>query len=275
MSIPALFPSLSQQKLNAEVIADTKLAEIIREIRTVKSQEQIDKIIKAQRIAEKGFAHMLDFIKVGRTEKEIQLELDYYMLKNGAEALSFDTIALSGSNTSLPHGVPSDKKVESGEFVLMDFGATYDGWHSDMTRTVCVGKPSDKMESVYETVLTAQLSALDAVKAGMSGKALDKIARDIITEAGYGDNFGHSLGHGVGVEFHEDPWVSFVSEENTGVLMVPGMMFTIEPMVNMGSDEIYTDEIDEWTVRTEDGLPSAQWEVTVLVTETGCEVICW
>ena len=82
-------------------------------------------------------------------------------------------------------------------------------------------------------------------------------------------------GHGVGVEFHEDPWVSFVSEENTGVLMVPGMMFTIEPMVNMGSDEIYTDEIDEWTVRTEDGLPSAQWEVTVLVTETGCEVICW
>ena len=264
-----------QQKLNAEVIADTKLAEIIREIRTIKSQEQIDKIIKAQRIAEKGFAHMLDFIRVGRTEKEIQLELDYYMLKNGAEALSFDTIALSGSNTSLPHGVPSDKKVESGEFVLMDFGATYDGWHSDMTRTVCVGKPSDKMKSVYETVLTAQLTALDAVKAGMSGKALDKIARDIIIEAGYGDNFGHSLGHGVGVEFHEDPWVSFVSEENTGVLMVPGMMFTIEPMVNMGSDEIYTDEIDEWTVRTEDGLPSAQWEVTVLVTETGCEVICW
>lgn len=151
---------------------------------------------------------MLDFIRVGRTEKEIQLELDYYMLKNGAEALSFDTIALSGSNTSLPHGVPSDKKVESGEFVLMDFGATYDGWHSDMTRTVCVGKPSDKMKSVYETVLTAQLSALDAVKAGMSGKALDKIARDIITEAGYGDNFGHSLGHGVGVEIHESPYAS-------------------------------------------------------------------
>ena len=249
-----------QQKLNAEVIADTKLAEIIREIRTVKSQEQIDKIIKAQRIAEKGFAHMLDFIKVGRTEKEIQLELDYYMLKNGAEALSFDTIALSGSNTSLPHGVPSDKKVESGEFVLMDFGATYEGWHSDMTRTVCVGKPSDKMKSVYETVLTAQLAALDAVKAGMSGKALDKIARDIITEAGYGENFGHSLGHGVGVEIHESPYASPSRED----ILPENSIVTVEPGIYLECK--FGVRIEDFVVVTENGC--------INMTKAPKELIC-
>ena len=218
------------------------------------------KILFSTSIAEKGFAHMLDFIKVGRTEKEIQLELDYYMLKNGAEALSFDTIALSGSNTSLPHGVPSDKKVESGEFVLMDFGATYDGWHSDMTRTVCVGKPSDKMKSVYETVLNAQLSALDAVKAGMSGKELDKIARDIITDAGYGDNFGHSLGHGVGVEIHESPYASPSRED----ILPENSIVTVEPGIYLEGK--FGVRIEDFVVVTENGC--------INMTKAPKELIC-
>ena len=213
-------------------------------IRTIDKAAVATQRMKQAYIATKEKAEL---IRVGRTEKEIQLELDYYMLKNGAEALSFDTIALSGSNTSLPHGVPSDKKVESGEFVLMDFGATYDGWHSDMTRTVCVGKPSDKMKFVYETVLTAQLSALDAVKAGMSGKALDKIARDIITEAGYGDNFGHSLGHGVGVEIHESPYASPSRED----ILPENSIVTVEPGIYLEGK--FGVRIEDFVVVTENG----------------------
>ena len=215
------------KNLKAEIISDKRLAKCIAKIRLVKTQDEIDKIICAQRIAEKGFEHMLEYIKAGRTEREVQLELDYFMLKNGAEGLSFDTIALSGKNTSLPHGVPSDKKIENGEFVLMDFGAVVDGYHSDMTRTVCVGKPSEEMEKVYNIVLDAQLSTLDKVHAGMSGKELDKIARDIISDAGYGENFGHSLGHGVGVEIHENPVASPRREdilpENSVVTVEPGI----------------------------------------------------
>lgn len=213
--------------LNCEILSDERFAVEIRKIRSVKSQDEIDKIIAAQRIAENGFQHMLNFIKAGKTEKEIQLELDYYMLSNGAEGLSFDTIALSGKNTSLPHGVPSDKKVENGEFVLMDFGAVVDGYHSDMTRTVCVGKPTEEMEKVYNIVLKAQLAALKEIKSNVTGKSIDKIARDIITAEGYGENFGHSLGHGVGMEIHEDPVASprrdDILSENSIVTVEPGI----------------------------------------------------
>lgn len=211
--------------LQAQVSSDNAFTKAIRNIRMVKTQDEIDLMIQAQRIAEKGFEHMLDFVKVGKTEREIQLELDYYMLNNGAEELSFDTIALSGSNTSLPHGVPSDKAVKQGEFVLLDFGAVVSGYHSDMTRTFCVGEPSEKMRKVYDVVLSAQLSALDAVRAGMSGKELDGIARDIIADAGYADNFGHSLGHGVGMEIHEMPYAS-PSKDN---ILLENSIVTVEP----------------------------------------------
>lgn len=211
--------------LKAQVSSDNAFTKVIRNIRMVKTQDEIDLMIQAQRIAEKGFEYMLDFVKVGKTEREIQLELDYYMLNNVAEELSFDTIALSGSNTSLPHGVPSDKAVKQGEFVLLDFGAVVGGYHSDMTRTFCVGEPSEKMRKVYDVVLSAQLSALDAVRAGMSGKELDGIARDIIADAGYADNFGHSLGHGVGMEIHEMPYAS-PSKDN---ILLENSIVTVEP----------------------------------------------
>lgn len=212
-------------KLDCQIDASGELSKAVEQIRAVKRNDEITKIRQAQMIAEKAYSHILDFTKAGKTEREIQLELDFFMLKNGAEALSFDTIALSGKNTSLPHGVPTDKKIEEGEFVLLDFGAVVDGWHSDMTRTFCVGKPDDEMIKVYNTVLTAQTKAIAAVKSGVSGKELDKAARDVIKNAGYGEYFGHALGHGVGMEIHEAPTASPSSDD----ILAENMIVTVEP----------------------------------------------
>ena len=178
-------------------------------------------------------------------------------------------------NDQVCHGIPSpDDELVEGDIVNVDCSTILNGYFSDSSRMFLIGNVDPEKEKLVRVTKECVELGLEQVKPwtpiGNMGSAVHKHAVEngysVVREIG---------GHGVGVEFHEDPWVSFVSEENTGVLMVPGMMFTIEPMVNMGSDEIYTDEIDEWTVRTEDGLPSAQWEVTVLVTETGCEVICW
>lgn len=239
--------SMFKSALKAQVSSENAFTKLIRNIRMVKTQDEIDLMIKAQRIAEKGFEHMLDFVIAGKTEREMQLELDYFMLRNGAEELSFDTIALSGSNTSLPHGVPSDKPVKQGEFVLLDFGAVVGGYHSDMTRTFCVGEPSDKMRKVYDIVLDAQFAALDAVKAGMSGKELDAVARDIIADAGYGDNFGHSLGHGVGMEIHEMPYAS-PSKDN---ILLENSIVTVEPGIYIEGE--FGVRIEDFVVVKNDG----------------------
>ncbi len=233
----------------AEIVSSSALSDAIGELRIVKTQDEIDKMIKAQRIAEAAFENVLNFIKPGVTEKEIGLCLDYYMLKNGAEALSFDTIAITGANTSLPHGVPGDNVVKEGSFVLMDYGATYDGYHSDMTRTVCVGKPTEKMEQVYNIVLDAQLKTIAAIKEGITGHDADKVARDVITAAGYGEMFGHSLGHGVGMEIHEAPTAA---PSSTRVLK-ENMIVTVEPGIYIPG---------EFGVRIED---------FVIVKKDGCE----
>ena len=236
-----------KSSLTAQVSGDGAFSKAIRNIRMVKTQDEINLMIQAQRIAEKGFEHMLDFVKAGKTEREIQLELDYFMLRNGAEELSFDTIALSGSNTSLPHGVPSDKVVVQGEFVLLDFGAVVGGYHSDMTRTFCVGEPTDKMRQVYDIVLKAQLAAIGAVKAGMSGKELDGVARDIIAYAGFGSNFGHSLGHGVGMEIHEMPYAS-PSKDN---ILLENTIVTVEPGIYIEGE--FGVRIEDFVVVKNDG----------------------
>ena len=233
----------------AEIVSSSALSDAIGELRIVKTQDEIDKMIKAQRIAEAAFENVLNFINPGVTEKEIGLCLDYYMLKNGAEALSFDTIAITGANTSLPHGVPGDNVVKEGSFVLMDYGATYDGYHSDMTRTVCVGKPTEKMEQVYNIVLDAQLKTIAAIKEGITGHDADKVARDVITAAGYGEMFGHSLGHGVGMEIHEAPTAA---PSSTRVLK-ENMIVTVEPGIYIPG---------EFGVRIED---------FVIVKKDGCE----
>ena len=213
------------RKLSCELDDSDELSETISAIRAVKNGEELEKMIAAQRIAEQGFEHMLGFIRPGRTEKELQLELDFFMLSHGAEALSFDTIALTGKNTSMPHGVPGDTPVRDGDFVLFDFGAVVDGYHSDMTRTVCVGQPTDEMRKVYDTVLSAQLAGLAAVRDGIAAKDLDAIARKVISDAGYGEYFGHSLGHGVGMDIHEAPFASPSSIE----IITSDMVVTVEP----------------------------------------------
>lgn len=208
-----------------ELIGDDSLDKAIGVLRQVKSEAETAKIRYAQSIAEMAFEHILDFIKVGRTEKEIQLELDFFILKNGAEALSFDTIAVSGVNSSMPHGVPSHKKIENGDFITMDFGAVVDGYHSDMTRTVAVGFVTDEQREVYETVLSAQMNALSVLKAGVACADADKAARDIIAAKGYGDFFGHGTGHGVGIEIHEKPNLSPRSD----AILHTGNIVTVEP----------------------------------------------
>ncbi|MBD5150987.1 MAG: aminopeptidase P family protein [Oscillibacter sp.] len=183
-----------------ELVPATKL---LMELRGVKEPEEIDNMIKAQRIAEKALTEVLDFIKPGVTEKEISAFLQYRMLCNGAEKMSFEPIVVSGVNSSMPHGVPSDKKVEEGDFITMDFGCVYGGYCSDMTRTVAVGYATEEMEKVYYTVLAAQKAGIAAAKAGVTGKSIHETAAKVIADAGYGAYFGHGFGHGVGVEIHE------------------------------------------------------------------------
>ena len=191
-----------REKLHAELVP---ASDLLASLRRVKDAEEIESMIAAQRIAEKALSDIFHEIKPGVTEKEIAARLQYLMLHYGAEDKSFDPIVVSGPNGSLPHGVPSEKVIQAGEFVTMDFGCIYHGYCSDMTRTVAVGSVTDEMRQVYDTVLQAQLAGIAAARAGATGKAVDGAARDIIRQAGYGPCFGHSFGHGVGVEIHEGP----------------------------------------------------------------------
>ncbi len=231
-----------------EIICDGKLDEAIDAIRIKKNEMQKNKIITAQRIAEKAFEYILSFISTEKTEKEIALELDYFMLKNGADALSFETIAVSGKNSSMPHGVPSDKKIESGDFITMDFGAVVDFYHSDMTRTVAVGEVSSKQIEVYETVLDAQLKSVSAIKAGAVCKDVDNIARGIIASKGYAEYFGHGLGHGVGVEIHEAPSLNPTSE----YVLREGNIVTVEPGIYLPGE--FGVRIEDMGAVTESGF---------------------
>lgn len=232
-----------------ELSFDGSLDEIISDLRIIKDRSELDNVIKAQRIAESAFDYVLGIIKDGMTEKQLALELDFYMLSHGAQALSFDTIAVSGKNSSLPHGVPSEKKIEKGDFITMDFGAVINGYHSDMTRTVALGFVSDEQKMVYETVLLAQKKALNGVRAGVVCRDADAIARNVIEGAGYGEFFRHGLGHGVGVEIHEAPTVSPKGD----IVLKEGMLITVEPGVYLP---------ERFGVRIED---------MVCVTENGCE----
>ena len=196
----------------------------IEEMRVSKTETEVENIIKAQRIAEKALERLFTLMKPDMTEIEVALELEYGMRLYGAEKTSFDTIAVSGTASSLPHGEPRPIKLEKG-FLTMDFGALYNGYCSDMTRTVVIGKADGEMKKVYNTVLQAQLAALDFVAAGKSGKDCDKIARDIIYNAGYEGCFGHSLGHGVGMYIHEEPRLASSWDKPLEV----GAIVTVEP----------------------------------------------
>lgn len=201
----------NQYKELKETLSNVELIEtldIVEEIRMVKDKDELSFIKKAASIADNAFNHILSFINVGISEIDIALELEYFMKKNGASNLSFSTIVASGKNSSLCHAEPSLKKIEPGDFVTMDFGCLYEGYCSDMTRTVVMGHANNKQKEIYNTVLKAQLEALAILKEGLTGQEVDKVARDIIYEAGYKGYFGHGLGHSVGLYIHENPRLS-------------------------------------------------------------------
>lgn len=174
-------------------------------LRASKDEAEIRSMRRAQAIAEKALDDVLGIIRPGITERDIAAEISYRMLKHGGEGNSFDPIAVTGANSSMPHGVPSDAVVREGDFITMDFGCIKDGYCSDMTRTVAVGMPSDEMRSVYQIVLNAQLAGIAAAKAGVTGERVDGAARKVISDAGYGAYFGHSFGHSLGLDIHEHP----------------------------------------------------------------------
>ncbi|MCK9216720.1 MAG: Xaa-Pro peptidase family protein [Firmicutes bacterium] len=216
-------------------------------IRIIKDKDELKLIGEAAKIADNAFTHILKLIKPGVPEKDIALELEYFMKKNGASKLSFDSIVASGKRSSLPHGIATDKVIENGDLVTLDFGCVYNGYCSDMTRTIVVGKADNRQKEIYNTVLKAQVEALSYIKAGVLGKDVDKAARDIISDAGYGDYFGHGLGHGVGLAVHEEPRLSIngemVLEENMVVTDEPGIYIPdyggvrIEDLIIVGEDK--------------------------------------
>lgn len=205
---------------------------IIEKIREIKEQEELDYINQAAKIANQGFAHMLDFIKTGITEKEIAFELEFFMKRNGAEGLAFDSIIASGERGSLPHAAPTDRRIQKGDFITLDYGAKISGYCSDMTRTIGVGPLIPRQKEVYALVLEAQKNALSQLKVGVRASDVDKIARDIITASGFGMYFGHGLGHGVGLEIHEAPTLIPSSAE----VLEHNMVVTIEPGIYLPRD---------------------------------------
>ena len=233
--------SVYAEKLDGYKIDSTSfLSKAINKLRSVKTPSELEKMQKAQDIAEAALENVLaNVIKEGATELEVARALDFYMLSHGAEEISFETIALSGKNTSVPHGVPSEKKIQKGEFVLMDFGAVFDGYHSDMTRTVCVGEPTAEMREIYEITLEAQKCCLDMLKSGIVCKDLDACARDYIAEKGYGEAFGHGLGHSVGLEIHESP----AANTRDTTVLGENVVMTVEPGIYLP---------DKFGVRIED-----------------------
>lgn len=233
---------------------DAKLVPFNKEIyafRAVKEDWELDRMRKAQKIADKAFEEVLPRLKAGMTELELQAELIYCMYKNGAEGLSFDPIVVSGPNTSLPHGVAGERVIQEGDFITMDFGVLYKGYCSDTTRTVALGYATEEMQKVYNTVLQAQLAGIATTKAGVPGKDIDGAARKVITDAGYGQYFGHGYGHSLGLEIHESPNANAGNEKP----MPAGAVCSAEPGIYLPG---------KFGVRIED--------VTIL-TEDGCEVI--
>lgn len=211
-----------EEKLGAKLSPAQRIFSELRASKTVWEQENMR---HAQRIAEKALNDVLGIIRPGITERDIAAEITYRLLKHGGEGNSFDPIAVTGKNSSLPHGVPGDTVVMEGDFVTMDFGCLYKGYCSDMTRTVAVGFATDEMKNVYDIVLKAQLAGINAARAGVTGSSIDKAARTVIEDAGFGKYFGHSFGHSLGLYIHEMPSAAPSAE----TLMPVGAVISAEP----------------------------------------------
>ena len=234
--------NLWKEGLTAELVPAQKLVDALR---AAKDDGEIALMTKAQEITDRAFSEILKFIQPGMTEQEIAAKLQYDMLRFGAEKMSFDPIVVSGPNGSLPHGIPSAKQVQQGEFITMDFGCKYGGYCSDMTRTVALGEPTGEMRKVYQTVLEAQLAGIAVTKAGVPGKSIDAAARKVIEDAGYGEYFGY--GHSLGIEIHESPNAN--TREET--LLPVGAVVSAEPGIYLPGK--FGVRIEDVTVLTADG----------------------
>lgn len=248
------YVSFSDYSVLEEIIEESSLAPVsgmIEALREVKDESEIALIQQACHIADQGFEHILKMIRPGMSEIEVANQLDFFMRSLGATSVSFDTIVASGLRSAMPHGVASEKVIEQGDLITLDFGCYYQGYVSDMTRTFAVGDPGDKLKEIYRIVLEAQEKVLAAAKPGMTGIELDAIARDHIASFGYGEAFGHSTGHGIGLEIHEGPNVSFRADK----AFVTGNVITDEPGIYLP------------------GIGGVRIEDDLLITETGNQVL--
>lgn len=237
-----------------EAFASTELVAtsgLIENLRLYKDAAELAIVKQAVKIADDAFTHILNYIRPGVREIDVALELEFFMRKQGATANAFDTIVASGVRGALPHGRASEKVIQAGEMVTLDYGALYQGYNSDITRTVSVGEPKEQMREIYDIVLRAQLNGVSKLKPGMTGKEADALTRDIIASAGHGEHYGHSTGHGLGLEVHELPNLSAASD----MVLKPGMLVTVEPGIYIS---------DLGGVRIEDD---------VFITEEGCEIL--
>ena len=242
------------EKLRAalgEEISCVSLEEAPQILRQVKTPTEILAIRKACNITAEAFRAILPKIREGMTEKELQIELDFTMLKLGADTTAFDTIIAAGEHGSLPHAIPGNRAIRQGDMITMDFGAKVGNYCADMTRTVALGKPSEEMRRIYDTVLRAQMMCEDALSAGKNCYDIDKLARDYIDARGYAGRFGHGLGHSVGIDIHEEPRLSPSCQE----ILKAGVVITVEPGVYVP------------------GVGGVRIENTCLVKENGCEAL--
>lgn len=239
-----------QEKLGD--IALKPLYGAVEKIRQVKDAGEVERLAWAVELADRAFEHIRDFLRPGATEREVALELEFFMRRQGAAKLAFDTILASGPRGAMPHGTATERVLQAGDLVTLDFGCTLDGYNSDTTRTVVIGRPPDaRQQEIYRIVLEAQLAGINAVHAGVKACDADRATRDVIASYGYGDNFGHGTGHGVGLAVHEEPALSKRDE----TVLQPGMMVTVEPGIYLP------------------GWGGVRIEDMVLVTEDGCRIL--
>lgn len=224
---------------------------LVEQLRMFKDAEELKIMQRAADLADATFSHILNVVKPGMTEREVDLAMEFYMRSHGATASSFDTIVASGERSSMPHGVASERVIEGNEFITFDFGALLDGYCSDLTRTIALGSPKPQLKEIYDIVLEAQLHTLAHIKSGMTGREADALARDIITKYGYGEQFGHSTGHGLGMEVHESPRLSKLSDD----ILQPGMVVTVEPGIYLP------------------GIGGVRIEDDIVITETGIVIL--
>ncbi len=227
------------------------LSGVVEAVRLCKDENEIQSIVEAVRLADEAFREILPVIRTGVSEQEIALRLEYFMRRMGADKTAFDTIVASGPRSALPHGVASSRVIQEGDLVTMDFGAVYCGYHSDITRTIVMGRPQKKQEDIYSIVLEAQMKAISVLRAGVKASDVDRAARDIIEHMGYGEYFGHGTGHGVGLSIHENPSLSLKDD----TVLKAGMVVTIEPGIYLP------------------GWGGIRIEDTVLVEDNGCRVL--